>query len=532
MIDTPVAPQLFNASSIVSIPLRQLHPSPLNPRKTFDDAQLAELTASVATQGIIEPLVVRPLVQRDIDIHFEIIAGERRYRAALAAGLPEAPCLVREMSDAAVIEQALTENRQRADVHPLEEAMAIAQLQQLDPMYTVEAVARRLGMSQAWVYGRLKLLALAPAVREAYRHHAITAAHADVLARVPASLQEVALAQCFSQMLYGAALDSADPNDEMSDLPWAIQLAITAATDEGQHQLWPLLASALVSVGELKQWVAANTTVDVADQAVQEAFPEVAEALEDAEADAAKVLQLSDQFLPPVAAQALGVLPSGKWRAIDVLNEADRCEHQEDAIVVHPADRPPRRVTICRKPSCPVHRPSAPETSGPKPTRKDTAEERRQREELEEQRRKREAEAKAWEADRPEYQRALGAAVKKLSLTADLVKKLVPSYRIKEIETEFGVRLTGVTARDVLLLAATEAVIDNWYTQEGIEALGKAAGLSVAAWRKARAKATPSRAKAKDSKTLAAKKPGARGGSRCVVRGGSHAGRADAGQRA
>jgi ParB family chromosome partitioning protein len=112
-----------------NLPLDALIESPNNPRRSFDETSLNELAESIRTQGILAPLVVRP-----VDHHFEIVAGARRYRAAQRAGLETAPVRIVELSDAQAIETSIVENLQRRDVHPLDEALGGALLMsQLKP---------------------------------------------------------------------------------------------------------------------------------------------------------------------------------------------------------------------------------------------------------------------------------------------------------------------------------------------------------------------------------------------------------------
>jgi len=106
-----------------NLPLDALTESPNNPRKNFDEAGLNELASSIKSQGILAPLVVRP-----VDHHFEIVAGARRYRAAQRAGLETAPVRIVELTDAQAIETSIVENLIRADVHPMEEASGFKML--------------------------------------------------------------------------------------------------------------------------------------------------------------------------------------------------------------------------------------------------------------------------------------------------------------------------------------------------------------------------------------------------------------------
>ncbi len=157
---------------VLNLPLGRLRPAPFNPRKQFPPESLQELAASLKQVGVLEPLLVRPLAvpgnpagDAPAETLFEIVAGERRYRAALLAELPEVPCLIRELDDTAALEHAVLENLQREDLQPLEEAEGFAALIERGG-YTVAQLADRLGKSVRHVYGRLALRKLAPELVE------------------------------------------------------------------------------------------------------------------------------------------------------------------------------------------------------------------------------------------------------------------------------------------------------------------------------------------------------------------------------
>ena len=125
-----------------------------NPRKVFNEQAMSELQASIREHGILQPLVLRPTPKRKDE--YQVVAGERRYRAALALELAEVPANVRFLDDRQVRELMLIENLQREDLEPLEEARALQQL--LDKDHTQQQLADRLGVSQPWIAGRLRLL--------------------------------------------------------------------------------------------------------------------------------------------------------------------------------------------------------------------------------------------------------------------------------------------------------------------------------------------------------------------------------------
>ncbi len=170
-----------------TVPTVSLVPNPNQPRRTFDDESLEELAASIKQQGIIQPILVRPIAQSK---KFEIVAGERRWRAAKKAGLAEVPVFIREMTDEEVMAAALIENIQREDLTPIEEALALHSLRQ-ECGITQEELATRLGKSRSALANTLRLLHLTPVMQEAVNAGTIQAGHARTLL----SLQNLSLAQ-------------------------------------------------------------------------------------------------------------------------------------------------------------------------------------------------------------------------------------------------------------------------------------------------------------------------------------------------
>jgi len=168
--------------------------SKTNPRKHFDEAALQELAESIGKHGVLQPILVRP---NGADGSYELVAGERRWRAAKLAKLERIPATVRELADAEVLEIQVIENLQRADLHPLEEAEgyeALMKCQHADGhAYTADEIAAKVGKSRSYVYQRLKLTALTPKAREAFYAGQLDASKALLVARVPADLQEEVL---------------------------------------------------------------------------------------------------------------------------------------------------------------------------------------------------------------------------------------------------------------------------------------------------------------------------------------------------
>lgn len=171
------------------IPIEKIHPNPDQPRRQFDEQALSELAASIRERGIIQPLIVRP--DPSDPSRFQIVAGERRWRAAQIAQLHEVPVLVRDYSDTEVLEVAIIENIQRSDLNPIDEAAGYRQL--MDRFgHTQEQLAQVLGKSRSHIANLLRLLTLPHEVTTLLMDGKLTAGHARALVGHP---EAVALAQ-------------------------------------------------------------------------------------------------------------------------------------------------------------------------------------------------------------------------------------------------------------------------------------------------------------------------------------------------
>ena len=176
------APRLAESASSGQkrLPLDFIIANRANPRRDFDSDQLDELTNSIREKGVMQPLLVRPTDDPNI---FEIIAGERRWRAAQRAGLHDVPVIIREVDDKEALELAIIENVQRADLNALEEALGYQQL--IDEFdYSQTALADVIGKSRPHVANTLRLLKLPPAVQTYLRDGKLTAGHARALVTV------------------------------------------------------------------------------------------------------------------------------------------------------------------------------------------------------------------------------------------------------------------------------------------------------------------------------------------------------------
>lgn len=175
------------SSGSLSLPISQVETCSSQPRKRFDDESLQELADSISQHGIIQPLTVRKLSSG----YYQIIAGERRWRAARLAGLQEVPVIVIEADDRKVAELAMIENLQREDLNPMEEAAGFQSLIESYHM-TQEEAAQRVGKSRSAVTNALRLLGLTPSVRKLVEEGKLSAGHARALVPLSPSLQESA----------------------------------------------------------------------------------------------------------------------------------------------------------------------------------------------------------------------------------------------------------------------------------------------------------------------------------------------------
>jgi ParB family chromosome partitioning protein len=173
----PVQPDA--EGGVRTVPVSAIGPNPHQPRTNMDEEKLTELAASIQTHGLIQPLIVT----QDGD-RYTLIAGERRWRAAQLAGLPEVPVIVKEATPQAMLELALIENIQRADLNPLEEAYAYQQL--IDDFgLTQEEVSKRVGKGRSTVANLVRLLTLPPEIQQAVTDGRLSGAHARALLPLP-----------------------------------------------------------------------------------------------------------------------------------------------------------------------------------------------------------------------------------------------------------------------------------------------------------------------------------------------------------
>ncbi|WGH80297.1 ParB/RepB/Spo0J family partition protein [Jannaschia ovalis] len=166
-----------------SVPIETVRPNPNQPRRDFDEDELSDLAASIRQRGVIQPIIVRT-ARGGGDARYEIVAGERRWRAAQRAGLHEVPVVIREMDDTELLEVAIIENIQRADLNAIEEAEGFRQL--MDKFgHTQEKLSEVLGKSRSHVANLMRLLKLPASVQAHVREGVLSAGHARALINAP-----------------------------------------------------------------------------------------------------------------------------------------------------------------------------------------------------------------------------------------------------------------------------------------------------------------------------------------------------------
>ena len=175
--------------SVIRLPIESIQRDPSQPRKTFDEAKIKELSDSIKAQGLIQPVLVRRKAG-----HYQLVAGERRWRAAQLAGLKELPAIVREVSDVEAFELALVENLQRTDLNPIEEAEGYRRLVE-EFRLTQEQVSQKVGKDRSTIANALRLLGLPDPVKAMVSSGALSMGHARALLGVPRIPEMVDLAR-------------------------------------------------------------------------------------------------------------------------------------------------------------------------------------------------------------------------------------------------------------------------------------------------------------------------------------------------
>ena len=433
------------------VALTDITPSTTNPRKHFDEQKLAELIDSVKVNGIVQPILLRPKYGG-----YELVAGERRYRAAKAAGLETIPAVIRELTDEAVAELQMIENGQREDIHPLEEAAGYHNLL-LFGKRNAGWIAGRIGKSEKYVYDRMKLLDLTPQAQGLFLGGEIDAGHAIQLAR----------------------LTPAQQKQTIEDHHGLFDAAYLAFTPEEEDQLTAKDQTTLTrkarTVRELQTYINKHFRFDPS-KADPFLFPETTDTVKRAAEKKEKVvsitheLHIQDEARDP---RERTVVPSS-WERADGQHDSKTCPHSIIGVVVCGPGRGDSFRVCMAKEKCKIHwgqwqkeRAKRPQTGGPAAGLGQAAhwkkeETRRAAEDL----RKQENERR-WKTGLPEILDALATAVKKAPTKASgLLAKIV----IDEVTRDGGNRKAaayvplGTTAEDALRHAAFIAIYQNGQT--------------------------------------------------------------------
>lgn len=331
-----------------------IEPSGLNPRTHWGDDK--ELQDSIRVDGVLEPIIVRPHAKKDG--RYQIVAGERRFRAAYEVGLEEIPAIVREVSDEKLLELALTENIQRKNMHPLDEANGFIKRLEMGGC-SPEALANSLGLSKRYITDRIRLTKLCKEGMAMLERGDMPVSHAILIARLDPKLQPDAID------------DNADYAFDLGEGP----------KNEKDRRV-------MRSLADLKRWIGQNVPLDLKSESAQEEFPELAHEIAEAEAKGAAVTMLSD-FYRSAKAKPGDPLSKNAWQECKKTDKAAQLgvivegNRRGDKVYWKPTPKPPA-------PS-PATSPSL-RTASPEEKKRHEARERR---EQAEERRRREAQ-QAW----------------------------------------------------------------------------------------------------------------------------------------
>jgi len=349
-------------SEFRNLPIAQLQESPTNPRRRFDERAMEELTASVRSQGVLQPLLVRP---REED-RFEIVIGARRFRAAQRAERTEVPVRIRELTDAQCVEIQLVENIQREGVHPMEEASAFYGLLHTDGLnYDVPTLAAKAGKSPAFVAQRLKLVDLIPSIADAFLADQIGVGHALEIAKLTQEQQQKAFDAAFRNV-WSNGRDSRVLVPLRDFTAWIEQNILLSLDHVPFDKSDATLVPEAGSCAECPKRTGFNTLLF--GEGVHDACSDGAcyqnklgKSVERQIAEKPKLVRISTNH---VAHNDGPVLPRSRYVALHLAKNGKAkqplspyqkpCKHMAEAIVVDGAERG-HTVKVCAEPSCNVH---------------------------------------------------------------------------------------------------------------------------------------------------------------------------------
>ena len=441
------------------VPIDQVVASKTNPRKRYDTDEMQQLIDSIAANGILQPVLVRPANEGK---RYELVAGERRVRAARALKLSTVPAFVRKLSDEQVLEVQIVENLQRADLHPLEEAAGYQKLFKRTG-YTVEKIATQIGRSVKYIYDRMKLTELTDDVKSLFWKGHIEAGHAILLARLDPKDQARAIVKEGGGLFQSQRL-LYEPDDPVAD------------ADE-QYKA--------VSVRELQGWIDEHVKFQPARDADPMLFPEAAEAVAAGHRLLVGIVPVTyDHYVKEDARDGEKVVGPRSWKRSDGQRGSKPCDHSLiGMIVVGPGRGASFPVCVAKK-KCTVHwreeqrqskRRAKERAAGKKPTGG------QQPQEAERERYKREV--KRFERATPEIRKALAERVRKAptksgGLLASILAKRVLCYGQKAPTLVSA----GRTAEDLvrhLAFAVLDGQLSEWRAAKEFPKRARALGLDV-----------------------------------------------------
>jgi ParB/RepB/Spo0J family partition protein len=401
-------------SSLQIVSLAKIVPSKTNPRKSFEGPEFDELVDSVRAHGVLQPVLLRPIFdgdERDL-AHFELVAGERRYRASLAAEKTSIPAMVQLLDDEQAMEIQIVENLQRKDVTAIEEAEGFQRLlkgleasQEQLPIIgratrteLVQTIASRIGKSVRYVWARMKLVSLAPEVKQALEAGKIEASHADLLVSFPPEKQKEIFFDAFTEPVY----DDDQPSDFVRsdedmeeraryvDAPMSVRdlkrrlesdgFELKKANWKWQKDIEGGIAGAVIDGEPARRCLGCefNTATESGDtkkarclndecfDAKKQYFVqiEVRHAEEFAKSSGTKLLKVIDSYYDGYKKK--GFVPGGEWKKVG----RGSCENAVDALQVHDDGSAEKVVHVCATKGCKVHFPKvAREATSPEEAR-------------------------------------------------------------------------------------------------------------------------------------------------------------------
>lgn len=445
------------AATYGRLPIDSIHESSWNPRKHFNDAQLSELADSIRAKDVIEPIIVRPVAAKrgspSENPHFEIIAGARRHRAAILAGLQTIPALVRELDDLAALELAVIENTQRADVNPIDEALGYQALIKAagkgsKAAYTPAVIAAKVGKSESYVYRRIHLLELEPHLQKAVAEDRLPVRYAEVLLRMTPELR-------------------AEATDLDGGCVW-----IRSPLFDGKDKDFVPTAADLQPLAELEYFARRHSAMSPQAEATKHLQPELGAVIEkhvenqlidsstvEEEAEVrADLIALSEDPMVRMnlraAENAPIPLPPSKWR--EVKGAKNRCGYEKPGVIVHGGAY--RVLEVCTKRSCAKHWPQAKKKAAPAAGARSKPEKLVEQSWEREQRLEREAQAR-WAPIWPLVKPILVEHLRPLKLTAATLllclgsNNSISAWALRRAEQDFGVKLKDATMGQVMALA-------------------------------------------------------------------------------